>query len=59
MDFAHIKKNSTIHKTVIDRFNTIDAGSCIGRDCAKDKEKYFLSKSGVVVVKRGPRQVFY
>ncbi|MFC1514736.1 glucose-1-phosphate adenylyltransferase [Candidatus Omnitrophota bacterium] len=59
MDFAHIKKNSRIHKTIIDRFNTIEQGSCIGQDCAEDKKKYFLSKSGVVVVKRGPRQVFY
>jgi glucose-1-phosphate adenylyltransferase len=59
MDFAHIKKNSKIKKTVIDRFNTVEPNSSIGADSKKDKEKHFVSKRGVTVVKRGPRQVFY
>jgi glucose-1-phosphate adenylyltransferase len=59
MDFAYIKKHSKIQKTIIDRFNNVEQGASLGHDLKKDGEKHFVSNSGIVVVKRGPRQVFY
>lgn len=57
MDFCHIKKGTKIKKAVIDRFNTIDARSKIGFDSNEDKNKYFVDNSGIVLIKRGPRQL--
>jgi glucose-1-phosphate adenylyltransferase len=59
MDFTHIKKNTEIKKTIIDRFNTIEENQSIGYNLQEDKKKYLLSPKGIVVIKRGPRQIFY
>lgn len=53
MDFTHIKSNCTINKTIIDRCNTIKKNESIGVNKDKDKEKYFVDSSGIVVLRRG------
>jgi len=55
MDFTRIKKHARIRKVIIDRFNTIAQRETIGYDSTKDKEKYHLDPSGIVVVGRGSR----
>ena len=55
MDFTRIKKHSRIRKAIIDRFNTIAQKKTIGYNPKKDKEKYHLDPSGIVVVGRGLR----
>ncbi|MCF7907527.1 MAG: glucose-1-phosphate adenylyltransferase [Candidatus Omnitrophica bacterium] len=59
MDFTHIKKTSSIKRSIVDRFNTIPAGTKIGYDSRGDSKKYHLDSSGIVVVKRGSRNVSY
>lgn len=59
MDFTHIKKSCSIKRVVIDRFNTIPAGTKIGYDSQKDSKKYHLDSSGIVIVKRGSRDISY
>lgn len=59
MDFTHIKKDVKIRKSIIDRFNTIDTKERIGYNLNKDKQRFFLSSSGIVVIKRARRKVFY
>jgi len=55
MDFALIKKNSRIRKTIIDRFNTIAQNKIIGHNLIQDNKKYHLDPSGIVVIGRGSR----
>ena len=55
MDFTRIKKHSHIRKAIIDRFNTIAQNKTIGFDSNKDKKRYHLDPSGIVVVGRGSR----
>jgi len=59
MDYTIIKRNCRIRHAIIDRFNTIEADTKIGYDLAQDKERYYVSPSGIVVLKRGPRRTFY
>jgi glucose-1-phosphate adenylyltransferase len=59
MDFTRIEKSCKIKKAIIDRFNLIPKKTEIGYNKKKDKEKYYLDSSGIVVIKRGPRKSFY
>ncbi|MCM8787815.1 MAG: glucose-1-phosphate adenylyltransferase [Candidatus Omnitrophica bacterium] len=59
LDFCHIKKGSYIKRTIIDRFNFVKENTYIGYEPKKDKNNYYLDSSGIVVVKRGPRKIFY
>ncbi len=59
MDFTHIKKGCKIRKTIIDRFNTIGPKALIGYNAQNDSRRFHLDSSGIVVVKRGSRDVSY
>ncbi|MBU1112495.1 MAG: glucose-1-phosphate adenylyltransferase [Candidatus Omnitrophica bacterium] len=59
MDFTHVKKSSKIRKAIIDRFNTIEPKTSIGYNAKSDSRQYHLDPSGIVVVKRGSRDVSY
>ncbi|MCP4651794.1 MAG: glucose-1-phosphate adenylyltransferase [Candidatus Omnitrophica bacterium] len=59
MDFAVIGKNCKIKRTIVDRYNTIKRNTRIGFNKESDAKKYFLDPSGIVVVKRGARKIFY
>ena len=59
MDSAYIKKSCKIRKTIIDRFNTIEPKTLIGYNAQNDSRRYHLDKSGIVVIKRGSRDVSY
>lgn len=59
MDFTTVRRGSKVKKAIIDRFNVIPAQQTIGYNLNSDKKRYSVDRSGIVVVKRGPRQVFY
>ena len=59
MDFTNIKRKSKLRKAIVDRFNIIDREALIGFDASADKKNYFVDSSGIVVLKRGSRKVFY
>jgi glucose-1-phosphate adenylyltransferase len=59
MDFTHIRKSSHLKRVIVDRFNTVSENSRMGYHKDKDKEKYFVDTSGIVVVERGSRKAFY
>lgn len=59
MDYTHIKKFSSIKRTIVDRFNVINRNTKIGYDLKEDKENFFVSPEGIVVVGRGSRKTFY
>ncbi len=56
MDFTIIKKNCRIKKTIIDRYNVIKEKSLIGYCLQRDKKKYFVDSSDIIVIKRGERR---
>ncbi|MBT3392761.1 MAG: glucose-1-phosphate adenylyltransferase [Elusimicrobiaceae bacterium] len=53
MDSCIFKKGSKIKKTIVDRFNIIEANETVGHDSTQDAQKYFIDPSGIVVVPRG------
>lgn len=59
MDNTVVKKQCQIKRTIIDRFNLIKPKTQIGFDRTADSKKYFVSDSGIVIIKRGPRQALY
>jgi glucose-1-phosphate adenylyltransferase len=59
LDFSRVGAGSQVKKAIVDRFNIIDKNSKVYRDKNLDSSKYFLDSSGIVVVKRGARKVFY
>lgn len=56
MDHTIVKKESKLKKAIVDRCNSLEAGTTIGYDLDNDKGKHTVSDTGIVVVKRGPRR---
>lgn len=56
MDWVEIGRNCRIRNAIIDKGNVIPSGTDIGYDTEKDRERYFVSPSGIVVLSRGPRK---
>ena len=56
MDWVEIGRNCRIRNAIIDKANVIPSGTEIGYDTEKDRERYFVSPSGIVVLGRGPRK---
>jgi len=56
MDWVEIGRNCRIRNAIIDKANVIPSGTDIGYDTEKDRERYFVSPSGIVVLSRGPRK---
>jgi len=55
-DWVEIGRNCRITNAIIDKANVISSGTEIGYDAARDRERYFVSPSGIVVLARGPRK---
>ena len=52
--FSHVNvgRHCRIRKTIIDRHVEIPEGTVIGYDTAADRQKYFVTDSGITVVTR-------
>ena len=53
MDWVEVGRGCKIRRAIIDKSNVIPPGTEIGYDLAKDREHYFVSESGIVVIGRG------
>ena len=53
MDWAEIGRGCKIRRAIIDKSNVIPPGTEIGYDLNKDRERYFVSDTGIVVLGRG------
>jgi glucose-1-phosphate adenylyltransferase len=53
MDWAEIGRGCQIRRAIIDKSNVIPPGTRIGYDAREDRERYFVSDSGIVVIGRG------
>jgi glucose-1-phosphate adenylyltransferase len=56
MDWTEIGRGCKIRRAIIDKSNVIPSGTVIGYDPNKDRERYFVSESGIVVLARGERK---
>ena len=54
MDYAVLRKGARLRRTIVDRYNTIEAGDRIGYDADADRRRFTVTDSGIVVVPRGP-----
>lgn len=53
MDYAVLRKGARLRRTIVNRYNTIEAGDCIGYDADADRSRFTVTDSGIVVVPRG------
>ena len=53
MDWVEIGRGCKIRRAIIDKSNVIPPGTEIGYDLHKDRERYFVSDTGIVVLGRG------
>ncbi|HEX9759238.1 MAG TPA: glucose-1-phosphate adenylyltransferase [Nitrospiria bacterium] len=53
LDGSIVGEKARIRRAVFDRYNVIPPGASIGYDIASDREKYYVTKSGLVVFPRG------
>lgn len=56
MDWVEIGRGCRIRRAIIDKGNILTHGTQIGYDLQKDRERYFVSDSGIVVMPRGARK---
>lgn len=54
MDFCTIRRGARIRRSIVDRYNTIEAGAHLGYDAAGDRARHHVTDSGIVVVTKGP-----
>ncbi|MDH5517580.1 MAG: glucose-1-phosphate adenylyltransferase [Gammaproteobacteria bacterium] len=52
-DNVRIGKHVRLNKCIIDKHVSVPNGECIGYDAVKDKERFMVTESGIVVVPRG------
>lgn len=58
MDYVRIKRGTRLRRVIIDRYNTLEAGTEIGYDPEQDKARFHVTPTGIVVVPRGPAGQF-
>src|SRR3989441_3658427 len=58
MDHTTVGKGARLRRAIIDRFNIISADTEIGIDPARDRRRFHVDLSGLVVVPRGGRREF-
>jgi glucose-1-phosphate adenylyltransferase len=58
MDYTTVGKGAHLRRAIVDRFNIIPADGDIGFDAARDRQRYHVDASGLVVVPRGGRREF-
>lgn len=55
MDYVMVKRGAKLKRAIIDRYNVIGENERIGYNMARDRERYQVTESGVVVLARGER----
>ena len=52
LDWVELGRGCRIRRAIIDKFNVVPPGTEIGYDPVRDRERYFVSESGIVVIPR-------
>ena len=54
MDHCVVRRGARLRNTIVDRYNTIPAGTRIGYESGADRERYYVSEGGVAVIPIAP-----
>jgi glucose-1-phosphate adenylyltransferase len=57
MDWVEIGRGCKIRHAIIDKSNILPAGTEIGYDLERDRQRYFVSETGIVVLSRSERKI--
>jgi glucose-1-phosphate adenylyltransferase len=56
MDFTRLEKAVRLKRAIVDRHNVIEQGTVIGEEPEDDARRYYVDRSGIVVIPRGGRR---
>ncbi len=56
MDYCDIGRHARIRRAIIDKNVTIPEGDVIGYDLERDRKRYFVTESGIVVIPKAPKR---
>jgi glucose-1-phosphate adenylyltransferase len=56
MDYAEIGRHARIRRAIIDKNVYVPEGEEIGYDLERDRERFFVTDSGIVVIPKGPKR---
>jgi glucose-1-phosphate adenylyltransferase len=53
MDYVRIRRGARLRRTIVGRYNVIEAGRRVGYEPDHDRQRYYVSPDGVVVIPSG------
>jgi glucose-1-phosphate adenylyltransferase len=56
MDYAEIGRHARIRRAIIDKNVSVPDGEEIGYDLERDRQRFFVTDSGLVVIPKGPKR---
>jgi glucose-1-phosphate adenylyltransferase len=56
MDYAEIGRHARIRRAIIDKNVYVPDGEEIGYDLERDRQRFFVTDSGLVVIPKGPKR---
>jgi glucose-1-phosphate adenylyltransferase len=56
MDYVEIGRNAKVRRAIIDKNVTVPDGAEIGYNLERDRERYFVTDSGIVVIPKGAKR---
>ncbi len=56
MDYAEIGRHAKVRRAIIDKNVFIPEGEEIGYDLERDRQRFFVTDSGLVVIPKGPKR---
>jgi len=56
MDYATIGRHAKVRRAIVDKNVFIPEGEEIGYDLERDRQRFFVTDSGLVVIPKGPKR---
>ncbi len=56
MDYVEVGRHARIRRAIIDKNVYIPEGETIGYDLERDRKRFFVTDSGLVVIAKGPKR---
>jgi glucose-1-phosphate adenylyltransferase len=56
MDFAEIGRHARVRRAIIDKYVYVPDGEEIGYDLERDRQRFFVTESGLVVIPKSPKR---
>ncbi|HEY6419704.1 MAG TPA: glucose-1-phosphate adenylyltransferase [Candidatus Binataceae bacterium] len=56
MDYAEIGRHARVRRAIVDKNVYVPEGEEIGYDLQRDRERFFVTDSGLVVIPKGPKR---